>query len=210
MVKILTALAVAVALVLGGVAVYKANDVKKAVSELSLKTIKGEKGDKGDRGLQGLPGKDGKDATSLGAVASNIIYSNSLTVNGLRTFYYARPFIAATTTVCAFQSPAATSTLVNGSASFRISSTTATAITISRSSTAFATTTGVLATTTIAANAQASLNALATSTAASYDNKIIVDSRTFSPNQWFVVGMQGGIGTFSPTGLCTAEFREIQ
>lgn len=102
----------------------------------------------------------------------------------------------ATTTVCAIQSPSATSTLVTGSIKLAVSSTTAATVTIAKSANPYATTTS-LGAVTIAANAQG--QAVASTTG----------SHIFSPNTYLVVGMAGGIGTFSPTGECRALFMEI-
>lgn len=143
---------------------------------------------------------------SLGALTGPIIPFDYFSFGGvLRFAARTESLVQSTTTICALQSPAATSTLVSGSVQLRVSSSTATRITIANSSTAFATTTGVLATTTIAANGQGELNALATSSVL-YDSKIRVNSLTFAPSAWMVVGMQGGIGTFSPTGSCNATW----
>lgn len=109
-----------------------------------------------------------------------------------------------TTTVCAIQSPNATSTLTEGSALFTVSSTTAATVSMAKAVTAFATTTA-LGTVVIAANAQGTAIASTSPTGATLD-----PSQVFSPNTWFVVGVAGGTGTFSPTGVCTAEFQVMQ
>lgn len=107
----------------------------------------------------------------------------------------------ATTTVCAIKSPAATSTLVRASASFSVSSTTASIVAMTKSATAFATTT-LIGGGALAANAQGTFNATTTlTTETSLDG-----TRVFGPSQYLVVGMQGGVGTFSPTGWCNATF----
>jgi hypothetical protein len=116
--------------------------------------------------------------------------------NGSCTFYNRIPFKTATTTVCAIKSPNATSSLDVGSGlHFQTSSTSATTVTIARATTPYATTT-LISSHSIAANARASI--VATSTPA-----------IFPPNTYFVVGMAGGVGTFSPSGACHADFDVI-
>lgn len=110
---------------------------------------------------------------------------------------------SATTTVCALQSPDATSTLAIGSISLSVSSTTASTLTLARATTAFATTT-VLGYGSVAANARADVAVMASTTGSS-----VASGFLFPPNTYFVVGMQGGVGTFSPTGVCQAHFTTI-
>lgn len=102
---------------------------------------------------------------------------------------------AATTTPWALQSPSATSTLIAAWCRVDVSSTTASTLTIARAATPYATTT-LLGRYGIAANAQATVVASSTPTAG--------EATTFSPNTYLVVGMAGGIGTFSPSGSCGA------
>lgn len=105
-----------------------------------------------------------------------------------------------TTTVCAIQAPNATSTLVNGYIQENTSSTTASTITVAKSSTAFATTT-LINSVAVSANNQATILAASTTVSA-----LEQTNRIFSPGQWLVFGQQGGTGTFSPTGVCGAEW----
>jgi len=123
--------------------------------------------------------------------------------NGVRVYPTARALSTATTTVCAIQSPNATSTLRSAAVRFDISSTTASTITFAKSATAFATTTQIGENVAIAANAQGFVQA--TTTAA----QVIAQTTVFAPGQWLVVGMKGGTGTFSPTGACQATFEEV-
>lgn len=106
----------------------------------------------------------------------------------------------ATTTICALQAPAATSTLEAASLSLTIGTTTASTITFAKAATAFATTTQ-LYTYNVSAGAQAAISLPATTTQANMDKYV------FAPNTYFVVGMQGSAGTFSPTGVCSAVWR---
>lgn len=108
----------------------------------------------------------------------------------------------ATTTICASQSTfptAATSTLVGGSILLTVSSTTASTVVVAKASTAYATTT-LLNSIAVAANAQTTLNFLSTTTGST-------QNYVFGPTDYLVVSMQGGGGTFSPTGVCTAMWR---
>lgn len=145
-------------------------------------------------------------APSFGALSGPDIASSYLKWglgNGVRVYPTGRALSTATTTVCAIQSPNATSTLRWAGVRFDVSSTTASTITLAKSATAFATTTQIGETVAVAANAQAFV--LATSTAA----QVIAQTTVFAPNQWFVVSMTGGTGTFSPTGACQATFEEF-
>lgn len=112
---------------------------------------------------------------------------------------------AATTTVCALQSPAATSTLIRGMVRLSVSSTTASVVTLAKAATPYATTTP-LNLVSVAANAQVTI---VSSSTPETDGSI--SRAVFGPSEWLVVGMQGGIsaGTFSPTGVCQATWEAI-
>lgn len=177
----------------------------KPVQVSSVKTVvgdkgeKGDKGDKGDRGIQGLTGQSGK--TVVGAVAGPDTYFPYVANNDLQKFGQTRGLVTATTTVCAIQSPVSTSTLDFASVKFIVGSTTAATITLAKAATPFATTT-ILNTQALAANAQGTFMASSTNLFATG----LIGDVIFAPSQWFVVGMAGGIGTFSPVGSCSAEF----
>ncbi len=133
-----------------------------------------------------------------GAVASPDIMSPYFSFGGLKHWAVRTDSLSsATTTVCALQSPAATSTLAWAAVLFSVSSTTASTVTLATSTSAFATTT-LLTSTSIAANAQGYINFQGSS------------ANVLAPNTWVVVGMAGGTGTFSPTGTCQAEFMALQ
>lgn len=143
-------------------------------------------------------------APSFGALSGPDIASSYLKWglgNGVRVYPTGRALSTATTTVCAIQSPNATSTLRWAGVRFDVSSTTASVVTIAKSATAFATTTSIGTDYNIAANGQGFIQA-STSPAA---GAVTV----FAPNTWLVVGMKGGTGTFSPTGACQATFEEF-
>lgn len=128
--------------------------------------------------------------------------ATSMPINGNRS-----TLAVSTTTPCAIQSPAATSTLQIGSVKFTVGTSTAMTVTMAKAATAFATTTLLGQAVAIAAGAQGTL--VASTTASNLVNNDFV----FAPSQWFVVGVAGAItagdaaGTgFVPAGSCTAEF----
>lgn len=136
--------------------------------------------------------------------ASSVFNQPDLTVNGVTEYKYSVGLTQATTTICAIQSPAATSTLRFAAVRFSVSSTTASTVTMAKSATAFATTTAIGGGA-LAASAQGTFSATTTpATLTSLDGVT-----TFAPSQWIVVGMAGGTGTFSPSGVCQAVFVAI-
>lgn len=149
---------------------------------------------------------------TAGAVSSPDIISPYFSVGGARYWSANQTMQQATTTVCAIQSPAATSTLVAGTVSFTVSSTSASTVTVARQTQAFSTTTrdfnnALIRTQSIAANARGSFQAATTSLTALTEAQANV---VFGPSQWLLVTMAGGIGTFSPTGQCTALFQQAE
>lgn len=133
-----------------------------------------------------------------GAVSSPDIMSPYFSFGGVKHWAGRTDSLTqATTTVCAIQSPTATSTIAWASALFTVSSTSATTVTLATSTTPYATTT-LLTSTSIAANAQGYINFQGAS------------SNVMAPNTWVVVGMAGGTGNFSPTGTCQVEFMALQ
>lgn len=144
----------------------------------------------------------------VGAVSSPDLGSYAVIGGTLLRGGATKSLTQATTTVCAIQSPAATSTLVAGSVKFTVSSTTASTVTIAKATTPFATTT-LLRTESVGANAQATIPfASSTSVASTAAWALEQTNLTFAPNSYVVVGMAGGTGTFSPTGECRALFIE--
>lgn len=177
-------------------------------------------GPQGPQGVQGERGRDGVDGVtkvvtqvvnepkvSLGAVSSPDVQSPYLTFGGLRRWAgKTDSLVQATTTVCAIQSPTSTSTLVEASVRLSVSSTTATTVTLAKASTPFATTSR-LAFGSIAANSQGTIAVTGTTTGTGITSATDALT-TFAPNTYFVVGIQGGIGTFSPTGICQAMWTD--
>lgn len=191
------------ALVVGGLAYTKTPEVM--VGSQGKQGIQGVQGERGPVGPAGKDGRDGKDASPrLGAVSGPDTYFEYTANQNLQKYGLTRGFTSATTTVCAIKSPAATSTLVFAGVNFTTSSTSASVVTLAKAATAFATTTA-LNTLTLAANALGAQ--IATSSIATVG---VAGNNIFAPNQYFVVGMQGGVGgTFSPVGTCSAEFVRI-
>ena len=170
----------------------------------------GAQGPVGPMAPQGPVGPKGADApVRLGSISGPDSPYTYYGVNGVRIYPNTRDFTTSTTTVCAIQSPAATSTLISGGALFTTSSTTATTVTIAKSATAFATTTK-LGEGAIAANAQGFLLASTTAITAGGTGSNLNPAYVFGPSQWFVVGVQGGVGTFSPVGQCSATFQAFE
>jgi hypothetical protein len=139
---------------------------------------------------------------AFGAISSPDIPSPYLSFGGVRRWAgHSESLNQATTTVCAIQAPAATSTLISGGIRLSVSSTTSSTITIAKASTATATTT-IIATGSVGANAQATILA-ASST---YSAGALTD-RIFAPNQYLVFNMSTTTGgTFSPSGVCQATW----
>lgn len=105
----------------------------------------------------------------------------------------------ATTTLCAFKSPAATTTLTKFSVNFptSISTTSAPTVYLAKAATAFATTTN-LATIAFAQNAAG--NVVATSTIQATGANVI------APSQYLVVAVAGQSAFYDPLATCQVEF----
>lgn len=139
----------------------------------------------------------------VGSVASPDIQSPYISVGGQRMWRQKADLSTGTTTVCAIQAPSGTSSLKFWSISETTSSTSASVITIAKATTAFATTTLLGSQLAVSANAQAMF--VGSTTAAQQASGADV----FAPNTWLVFGQQGGTGTFSPVGQCTAHWEQI-
>ena len=139
----------------------------------------------------------------VGAQSESVTEGDCFFFNGLHRCPTGKPFNVASTTICAVKSPAATSTLiVNGATGVRFVTSTSTAynIVFAKATTAFATTTQIGQTVLYAAAA------LSTTIATSTTATVILQDTVFPPNNYLVVSMAGGTGSFSPTGTCFAEF----
>lgn len=143
-------------------------------------------------------------AQKVGALAGPDIASPYLTWGGVAHWAaHTENLTQATTTVCALQSPAATSTLRFGQIRFTVSSTSASTVYLAKAATPYATTTN-LGSVALTAGAQGTV------LASSSPSTPLDPSQVFGPNTYFVVGMAGGnAGNFSPTGVCQAEWVTI-
>lgn len=145
----------------------------------------------------GANGRDGKDA-QLGG--NNVVPFREMTVGDSTTFNYRLPLRTSTTTVCAIQSPAGTSTIEHFSVQFLVGSTSAKTIALAKGAAPQASTT-LFTQMPLAADAQGSF--IASTTAITQDNLVI------APLNWVNVHMIGGAGVDSPVGSCTAIFRVL-
>ena len=138
----------------------------------------------------------------FGALSGPDIISQYLSVGGVRREYRQTSMVAATTTLCAMQAPAATSTLV--STSFQITTGTSTAATIDvgTSTTAFATTTNLVTAKSIGSGAQG--YAYWTSVGGAVNDNIM------APSEYVVVKTAGaGLSGYTYGGRCQATFEVL-
>lgn len=130
--------------------------------------------------------------------SGNVVTTGTYTSNGVTTYSIrVSSMTAATTTPCVIPLPAATTTLESYAANFTVSSSTAALVTIATSTTVYATT-SLITSKTIAASAQGTVDWHPTAL-----------NSVNSPSTFIVLGMSGGIGTFSPTGTCNAVVRSV-
>ncbi len=145
------------------------------------------------------------DSPRVGALSSPDISSPYLSFGGVRQWAATESFVQATTSLCAIQAPAATTTLEAATARIDFSTTSVAVIEIGNATNAFATTT-LLARFNMGASAT-NLNLVATTTATALVDRIV------PPNSWINVKMGttnlGGAAGNIPTGRCNVVFREI-
>lgn len=137
----------------------------------------------------------------LGALAGPDIPYQYLNVGGLRHEFRSMVLATATTTPCALQSPAASSTLLHAGLRISTATSTATVWTASKAATAFATTTA-FDQFSLGSGVQGSMFVGAASSTAPDEASVI------GPSQWIVWGVQGTViaGTANLNGVCAAEF----
>jgi len=127
--------------------------------------------------------------------------------NGVEHRYFSQNFSNASTTLCSFRTPAATSTLIFGSAQITTGTSTATVWEFGKSTLMDATTT-ILGYAELASLVKATL--LASSTQGSLATKDNSDPVfVFAPNNYFNVKFGGGSGLLTANslkGTCKAEF----
>jgi len=140
--------------------------------------------------------------TNLGALSGPDILSPYLSIGGVRSWYGSMDLRVGTTSVCAVQAPAATTTLVSATARIDTAAGYATAWEIGNATTAFATTTslGLLG---LAASTNGAL--IATTSVTALKDGIV------PPNTWINVRLATTTtsASFQPTGRCSVFFREI-
>ncbi len=113
--------------------------------------------------------------------------------NGIIQCFYKKALSTATTSVCAFKSPAATSTLLRATLSVKTATSTATIVTIAKAANSNATTTSLFKGA-IASGAPATMTKVASSSTDGAD--------IFAPNTWLNFGVEG----FAPNAADTTKF----
>lgn len=156
-------------------------------------------------GAPGTPGTKGADGQTYGSLAGPDIPFPYLNWGGVNTTQASMTMNQGTTTPCAIQAPAATSTLRLASAAFAVSSSSATRITFAKAVTNPTATTTLISVGLLAAGVQGTVIASTTLGAA------VDDATTFAPNTWLVVGVAGGdtgvnATGFVPVGVCKASW----
>lgn len=148
----------------------------------------------------------------LGASSGVAVIDGCTDIGGVTTCQKKQALRTATSTVCSFKSPAATSTLVHAALRIAVGSSTATVWDLSKGTSAFATTSGAhLARYSLGSGAQGTMvYATSTNSVAGYVGTVDANM-VFAPNTWAVwTGM-----AFAPndatkfTGVCTATFEAI-
>jgi hypothetical protein len=140
---------------------------------------------------------------NLGALAGPDIPSQWLRVGGVLKEYRSQSMVAATTSLCAMLSPAATSTLDYVSWIITTGTSTAANIDIGTSTTAFATTTVLVANTAVASGAQGQAQWSPSGSSAN-DNVV-------SPSTYVNIKTGGaGLSGYTFGGKCQAVFTVLQ
>lgn len=141
---------------------------------------------------------------NLGATPGADFNSPCETHNGVQTCFYNVAMNQASTTNCSLRSPSATSTLARPPIiSTSVSTSSAYNLVVAKGTNTNASTT--LLTNTIAYGANVLFTEVATSTALNIQNTDWI----FAPNTFLNISMNGGAGTYSPTGRCIAEFESV-
>lgn len=137
---------------------------------------------------------------STGALSGPDISSPSLNINGVKFEYRSQAFAKATTTVCSFKTPAATSTLVSGYVSYATS--TDTILTVAKATSRQATTT-LIRSETVTADGIVAFPTSSTTVSA-----VVDQNRTFAPNTFLNVGIAGlsNVASSTLSGYCQAAF----
>lgn len=140
---------------------------------------------------------------NAGAVSGPDVNGPYLSVNGVTSFYDKATMKQATSTLCSFKSPNATSSLFSFSADFTTTHGGITAYALGNDPTAFSTTTIITAPTQMTYGANVQGTAFASSS-----NNII------PPNTYVNLKLStttAGVGSgYSPVGTCNVEFRTVR
>lgn len=148
--------------------------------------------------INNIPAEETK---SFGAVSGPDLYSPYWNVNGVTTYYYRADMRKATTTLCAFLLPNATSTVRYASWKVNTGTSTAATIDLATSTTAYSTTTNLVAATSIASGAKGYASFI--------PNQATTDGAT-GPATYLVVKTAGaGLGGYTYTGTCEAIVTSI-
>ena len=152
-----------------------------------------------------------RDDVSLGAISGPELTSPFWTVNSVENRYFSSGLNQASTTICSFRTPAATTTLKMGSVQIRTGTTTAIALEMAKSTLLDATTTRI-AYQTLASGAQVTLSSfVASSTGATGPNGALYtaeqDTLIFAPSTYLNVKYGSTLGALNVlVGSCKAEF----
>ena len=141
----------------------------------------------------------------VGALSSPDLASRYFSFGGVREYAgSSKAPVQASTTICAFQSPAATSSLDFASLNLSSLSVAETIVTLAKATTAYATTTLIGNQMTVAANGAVTILASTTAT------QKVAAADVFAPNTWLVFGVQGTTSPLIlPVGKCQARFTEF-
>lgn len=150
-----------------------------------------------------------QEAPKLGSVASPDLPTPWFSFGGVSQWAgRMESLIQGSSTVCAIQAPASTSTLDHASIKFALATTSAVIVDIAKNSTKYSTTTKIGTTYNIPASAQATIVASTTGSVAG-------DATIFEPNYWLVIRMVGATVTSggdvnnAPVGVCNARWTRI-
>ena len=182
---------------------------KQSQGEQGIQGEQGKQGIQGIRGLQGLPGKDGKDAKpALGAVTGPELSSPFWTVDGVRTWYLSAQLNAssASTTICTWKLPNATTTPKLVTAQITTASSTALQFEWGTSALQAATTTS-LGVANIGSGVKATI--VASTTAGHFAAADNIDPAfLLSPNNYLTLKFGGSAVGGGLKGTCKAELLE--
>lgn len=142
--------------------------------------------------------------TELGAAAGPDMSGPYLSVGGVATWSEKQVMKTATSTLCSFKSPSATSTLTHLSAIFSTTASYATSYAFGNAATEFSTTTIIVAPYSFAASATGEIVASTTKITAFTQNGVV------SPNTYINLKLStttaGASATYAPKGVCEVQF----